>query len=544
MPRSDGAAEVETSMSWGVRDFMVPGRPVAVGDRGMAATSHPASTLAAVEILRNGGNAIDAAIAAVAVQAVVDPHMTGIGGDCFAIYAPANGKMVAINGSGRSAAKAELGWFLGQGMTAIAADSPHAVTVPGAIDAWCRLVADHGSKSLDEIFSAAIRAAEEGFVVTPRVALDWAKARGRIEKHGLGNAVYLPGGNPPAVGDKMVHPALGNMLRRIAREGRSAFYEGELAADMVSVLNAAGSLISLEDFAASKPDYVDPIGADYRGHRLWECPPNGQGIAALLIARILEGFDMKDGKLSEADRIHLLAEASKAAYRQRDALVADPAVSPFDTDAFLSDQFVGRIRGEISLEKAAKPEAFDMPLHKDTIYLCVVDGAGNMVSFINSLFSAFGSGIYAAKAGVMLQNRGSGFRLIEGHPNAIAPRKRPFHTIIPGMLSKDGKPIMPMGVMGGQYQSTGHVHFLSGILDRGFDPQQASDAPRSFAYDGKLSLETTIPATVAADLKARGHDVVWSEEPLGGCQAIWVDHKRGVMFGASDHRKDGFALAV
>jgi len=512
VPRSDGAAEVETGMSWGVRDFMVPGRPVAVGDRGMAATSHPASTLAAVEILRNGGNAIDAAIAAVAVQA---------GG------APPNGKMVAINGSGRSAAKAELGWFLDQGMTAIAADSPHAVTVPGAIDAWCRLVADHGSKSLDEIFAPAIRAAEEGFVVTPRVALDWAKARGRIEKHGLGNAVYLPGGNPPAVGDKMVHPALGNMLRRIAREGRSAFYEGELAQDMVSVLNAAGSLISLEDFAASKPDYVDPIGADYRGHRLWECPPNGQGIAALLIARI-----------------RLLAEASKAAYRQRDALVADPAVSPFDTEAFLSDQFVGRIRQQISLEKAAAPEVFDMPLHKDTIYLCVVDGQGNMVSFINSLFSAFGSGIYAAKAGVMLQNRGSGFRLIEGHPNAIAPRKRPFHTIIPGMLAKDGKPIMPFGVMGGQYQSTGHAHFLSGILDRGFDPQQASDAPRSFAYDGKLSLETTIPASIAADLKARGHDVVWSEEPLGGCQAIWVDHKRGVMFGASDHRKDGFALAV
>ncbi|MCO5090726.1 gamma-glutamyltransferase family protein [Bosea sp. (in: a-proteobacteria)] len=531
-------------MGWGERDFMVPGRPVAVGERGMAATSHPASTLAAVDILRAGGNAIDAAIAAVAVQAVVDPHMTGIGGDCFAIYAPAGGRMVALNGSGRAAARAELGWFLGQGLSAIAPDSPHAVTVPGAIDAWCRLNADHGSKGLDEIFAAAIRAAEEGFVVTPRVARDWARNRGRIEAHGLGNAVYLPGGKAPAVGDRMVHPALGRTLRRIAREGRSAFYEGEIAQDMVGVLQAAGSLIGLNDFAAAKSDYVDPIGADYRGHRLWECPPNGQGIAALMIARILEGFDLSDDRLSEADRIHLLAEATKAAYRQRDALVADPGTSPFDTDAFLSDPFVGRIRARISLEKAAAPETFDMPLHKDTIYLCVVDRDGNMVSFINSLFSAFGSGIYAAKAGVMLQNRGSGFRLVEGHPNAIAPRKRPFHTIIPGMLARDGRAIMPLGVMGGQYQATGHVHFISGILDRGLDPQQASDAPRSFAHDGKLTLEPTLPPAVAADLTARGHDVAWAADPLGGCQAIWVDHARGVMFGASDHRKDGFALAV
>ncbi|WP_420102423.1 gamma-glutamyltransferase [Bosea sp. (in: a-proteobacteria)] len=530
--------------NWGIRDFMAPGRSLAVGDKGMAATSHPAATLAAVDILRAGGNAVDAAIAAVAVQAVVDPHMTGIGGDCFAIYAPAGGEMVALNGSGRAPAKAELGWFLDQGLTSIAADSAHAVTVPGAIDAWCRLMEAHGSKSLEEVFAPAIRAAEEGFLVTPRVALDWEKNRGRIEKHGLGNAVYLPGGKAPAVGDKMLHPALGRTLRRIAREGRAAFYEGEVAEEIVAVLNGAGSLMALEDLAATRSDDVAPIGADYRDHRLWECPPNGQGIAALLITRILAGFDLSDTKLSEADRIHILAEATKAGYRQRDALVADPAVSPFDTERFLSEEFVGRLRAQISLERAAKPEAFDMPLHKDTIYLCVVDRDGNMISFINSLFSGFGSGIYAAKSGVMLQNRGSGFRLIEGHPNAIAPRKRPFHTIIPGMLAKDGKAVMPMGVMGGQYQATGHAHFVSGILDRGLDPQQACDAPRSFAYDGKLTLETTIPEAVAADLKARGHDVAWSQEAIGGCQAIWVDHARGVMFGASDNRKDGMALAV
>ncbi|AMJ59410.1 gamma-glutamyltransferase family protein [Bosea sp. PAMC 26642] len=531
-------------MTFGQRDFMVPGRSLAVGDRGIAATSHPAATLAAVDILRAGGNAVDAAIAAVAVQGVVDPHMTGIGGDCFAIYAPADGEPVAINGSGRAPAKAELAWFQQQGITVIAPDSAHAVTVPGAVDAWCRLSADHGRKGLEEVLGAAIRAAEEGFVVTPRTGHDWALNRGRIERHGAGVPVYLPGGQPPTVGSRLTHPALGATLRRIGREGRQAFYEGAVAEDIVATLKAAGGLMELGDLSGSRPDYVEPIGADYRGHRLWECPPNGQGVAALLIARILSGFDLADKALSEADRIHLLAEASKAAYRQRDALVADPAFHPLDVEAFLSDASVAAIRAKISLKTASAPTDFDMPLHRDTVYVAVVDRDGNMVSFINSLFSGFGSGIYAARSGVLLQNRGSGFRLIEGHPNAIAPGKRPFHTIIPGLLAKDGKPSIAFGVMGGQYQATGHLQFLSGVLDRGLDIQQASDAPRSFAFDGVLSLESTIPTAVADDLAARGHVVKFANEALGGCQAVQVDWARGVMYGASDHRKDGIALAA
>lgn len=531
-------------MNWGERDFMVPGRSLAVGDRGVAATSHPAATLAAIDILRAGGNAVDAAIAAVALQGVLDPHMTGIGGDCFAIYAPANGKPVAINGSGRAPARAELAWFKERGIAVIGPDSPHAVTVPGAVDAWCRLSADHGRKGLDEVLAPAIRAAEEGFVVTPRAGHDWALYRSRIEAHRTGVPVYLPGGEPPAVGSRLTHPALGATLRRIAREGRAAFYEGAVAQDIVAAVQAAGGLMELGDLAEATPEYVGPIGTDYREHRLWECPPNGQGVAALLIARILSGFDMADKALSEADRIHLLAEASKAAYRQRDALIADPAFHPLDVEALLSDASVSAMRAKISLKQASDPSVFDMPLHRDTVYVAVVDRDGNMVSFINSLFSAFGSGIYAPGAGVLLQNRGSGFRLVEGHPNAIAPRKRPFHTIIPGMLAKDGRPTIAFGVMGGQYQSTGHLQFLTGVLDRGLDIQQASDAPRSFAFDGVLSLEPTIPAAVADDLAARGHVVKLAPEPLGGCQAVQVDWARGVMFGASDHRKDGIALAA
>jgi gamma-glutamyltranspeptidase/glutathione hydrolase len=526
------------------RDFMAPGRSLAVGDRGMAATSHPAVTLAAVEILRSGGNAVDAAIAAIALQGVIDPHMTGIGGDCFAIVAPALGQPVAINGSGRAPARAELAWFKQQGIRSISDYSPLAVTIPCAVDAWCKLAADHGSKSLDEILAPAIRAAEDGFVVTPRAALDWAVYGGRIERHRSGVPVYLPGGSAPGIGGRLSHPALGKTLRRIAREGRSAFYEGAVAEEIVATLQALGGLMTLEDLAGASADYVTPIGADYRGHRLRECPPNGQGVAALLIARILSGFDMADPELSEADRIHLLAEATKAAYRQRDALVADPAFRPFDIEALLAENSVKAMRDGISLGRAGAPVAFDMPVHRDTAYVAVADRDGNMVSLINSLFSAFGSGIYAPRSGVLLQNRGSGFSLVEGHPNAIAPGKRPFHTIIPGLLAKDGEAVMAFGVMGGQYQATGHLQILSGVLDRSFDIQQASDAPRSFAFDGALSLEPTISRSVADDLIGRGHRVTFADEPLGGFQAVQVDRVNGVMFGASDHRKDGIALAA
>jgi gamma-glutamyltranspeptidase / glutathione hydrolase len=527
------------------RDFMVPGRSLAVGDCGMAATSHPAATLAAVDILRAGGNAVDAAIAAIAVQGVVDPHMTGIGGDCFAIYAPASGgPPIAINGSGRAPAKAELDWFRQRGITEIADDSPLAVTVPGAVDAWCKLNADHGTKSLDEILAPAIRAAEDGFVVTPRAAFDWANYASRIEKYQTGVPVYLPGGTAPGIGGKLSHPALGATLRRIAAEGRSAFYQGAVAEEIAATLQALGGLMAQEDLAGNRADYVTPIGADYRGHVLLECPPNGQGVAALLIARLLDGFDLADTKLSEADRIHLLAEATKAAYRQRDALVADPAFRPFKVEALLSEASVTALRSGISLSRAAAPVAFDMPLHRDTAYVAVGDRDGNLVSLINSVFLAFGSGIYAPRSGVLLQNRGAGFSLFEGHPNAIAPGKRPFHTIIPGLLAKDGQSQMAFGVMGGQYQATGHMQILTGVLDRDLDIQQACDAPRSFAFDGELSLEPTFPPGIADDLAGRGHRVTWAERPHGGCQAVQVDWDRGVLYGASDHRKDGIALAV
>lgn len=523
-----------------MRNFMAIARSVAVAERGMAATSHPQATLAAVEILKAGGNAVDAAIAAVAVQGVVEPQMTGIGGDCFALYSPKAGAPIALNGSGRTPAKTDAGKYADAAERDIPPTSPEAVTVPGAVDAWCRLIADHGSKPLDEIFRPAIAAAEQGFCITPRVAADWEHFRARIESNADAIAQFLPGGRLPVVGDVRSQPALGRTLRQIAREGSNAFYSGAVAEEIIGILRGLGGAHSAEDFATHTSDYVTPISAGYRDYEVVECPPNGQGLAALMIMRTLAGFDLKG--LAEADRIHLLAEATKAAYRARDAFFCDPAVNPVDSAWFLSDRYIDAIRAKIDMKRASAGETWDDIEHRDTVYVTVVDRDLNAISLINSLFYPFGSGIYAPKSGILLHNRGWSFRAKSGHPNSLGPRKRPMHTIIPGMMMRNGRAVMPFGVMGGHYQAAGHANLISNILDLGLDIQAAAEAPRSFAFDGVLSLETTVSPDIKADLAARGHDVRWSGEPIGGCQAIRIDHERGVLLGASDHRKDGLAL--
>lgn len=523
-----------------MRDFMAIARSVAVAEHGMAATSHPQATLAAVEILKAGGNAVDAAIAAVAVQGVVEPQMTGIGGDCFALYSPNGGEPVALNGSGRTPAGTDPGKYADGTQRDIPPTSPEAVTVPGAIDAWCRLIADHGSKSLEEIFRPAIAAAEQGFCVTPRVAEDWQRFRERIQIDAHAKEQFLPADTAPALGDIRAQPALARTLRRIARHGRDAFYAGEAAEEMVGILRALGGAHTPDDFAAQTSDYVRPISARYHGHDVVECPPNGQGLAALMILRTLAQFDL--GAFAQADRIHLLAEATKAAYRARDAFFCDPAVGTINPASFLTDEYIERIRAKIDMGRASDAVTWDDIEHRDTVYVTVVDRDLNAISLINSLFYPFGSGIYAPRSGVLLHNRGWSFRAKPGHLNSLGPRKRPMHTIIPGLLRKDGKTVISFGVMGGHYQAAGHANLLSNIFDMKMDIQAAAEAPRSFAFDGVLSLETTIPAAVCDELRARGHDARFSEEPIGGCQAIRIDHARGVLFGASDHRKDGLAL--
>lgn len=525
------------------RDFVRTGASTAIGDEGMAATSHPAATLAAVEILRAGGNAVDGAIAAVAMQCVVDPLMTGIGGDCFALYAPKGGMPIALNGSGRTARAAEISWFRDQGIDVIHDRSVHAVTVPGAVDAWCRLSEDYGSLPLAVVLAPAIRAAETGYRVTPRVAHDWAANAGRLSHDDGAMSAFLIDGRAPRAGEKMAHPALGATLRQIGAAGRAGFYEGAAAAEIAALLGDRGGLLDRDDFAAHSSTYVTPISAAYRGYRLHECPPNGQGVTALIMLRILEGFDLAERAVDAATRIHLHAEAARIAYGMRDRLIGDPEVAPIDVEALLSEASIAPLRASIRLDRAGPlPAPRDETEHKDTVYLTVVDRDRNAISLINSIFWAFGSGHYAPQSGVVLQNRGASFRIDEDHPNAIGPRKRPMHTIIPAMLTKDDRLVMSFGVMGGQYQAAGHAHFVSEVIDRDKALQAASDAPRSFSFDGTLTLENTIDQATADALAAMGHDVVRSGDPIGGCQAIALDHETGALLGASDHRKDGIAL--
>jgi gamma-glutamyltranspeptidase/glutathione hydrolase len=526
-----------------MRDFNVPGRSAAMAANGMVATSHPQATLAGLDVLRAGGNAVDAALAAVAMQCVVEPQSTGIGGDCFVLYSPKGMPPVALSGAGRAPGKAHVEWFAERQIREIVPMSPHAATVPGAIDAWCLLNREHGTRPLADLLEPAAKAAEDGYVVTPRVAHDWARNVRKLQDP-ITAKVMLRDGRAPAAGDRMANPPLARTLRKIGREGRSAFYEGAVMRDILARLQALGGLHEEEDFAAQRAQWVEPIHASYRGYDVYECPPSNQGLTALMILQTLEGYALGGDAFSEADRLHLIAEATKAAYHVRDAYICDPDVVPVDVASFLSDAWAERTRRDIRLDRALPPAHWEKyaPEHKDTVYLCAVDRDGNACSFINSLFSAFGTGILAPESGVILHNRGSGFRTIPGHPNAIAPRKRPFHTLIPGMLVKDGRAVMPFGVMGGQYQAVGHATFLHRLLDRGMDPQQAAEAPRVFAYQGVLQTEHFVPESVRADLARRGHDIEMLEVPVGGCQAIWIDRARGVLIGGSEPRKDGMAL--
>jgi gamma-glutamyltranspeptidase / glutathione hydrolase len=526
-----------------MRDFAQPRRSAAVSAHAMAATSHPLATMTALDVLRAGGNAVDAALATVAVLCVVEPHMTGIGGDCFALYSKAGAPPLALNGSGRAPMKATVDWYREHGIRSIEVQTPHAVSVPGAVDAWCRLHADHASKDLAELLAPAIALAEEGYAVTPRVAADFANSFPKVMADADAGRVFAPGGRPIGLGEMLRQPALAKTLHKIGQKGRAGFYEGEVAEEIVAKLNRLGGLHTIEDFALQRCDYVTPVATDYRGYDVFECPPNGQGLAALMILNTLSGYDLAGKETSDADRIHLLAEAAKAAYAVRDAYFADPTQVKVAVERYLSADYANATRANIRLDRAGEPMPWDAAdaVHKDTVYFCIVDRDGNAISFINSLFHDFGSGILVPGCGVMLHNRAISFRIDAKHPNAIAPGKRPMHTIIPGMLAKDGEAVMPFGVMGGHFQSIGHAHLLMQMLDLGLDPQAAAEAPRSFAFDGILALESTVAEPILRDLAARGHRVARAGA-LGGCQAIWIDRRRGCLIGGSDPRKDGCAL--
>lgn len=526
-----------------MRDFQLPGRSPAIAGEAMAATSHPLATLTAIDVLRAGGTAADAAVAACAVQCVVDPLMTGIGGDCWVLHAPASGGVDALNGSGWAPEAATLERLRGEGLEEMPDGGAHSVTVPGAVRSWQLLLDRHGTKGLDELLRPAIRLARDGFLVQPRVAFDWARAGWRAERSPAGKAIYLPGGRAPEAGERVRLERLAATLESIAQKGADAFYEGPLAAAMVESLNGFGGLHAEADFAAFRPEWVEPIHAAYRGFEVYECPPNGQGVVALLILRILEQLELAGLDPHGPERFHLEAEATRLAFRDRDAALADPRQAEVPVERLLSDGYAAALAALIDPERAmAELPPPLLPAHKETIYLTVVDRDGNACSFINSIYESFGSGLVCPETGVVFHNRGRAFSLDPGHPNAIAPRKRPMHTIIPGLALKDGKVWASFGVMGGDYQPVGHAHVVTNLVDYGMDPQEAIDSPRAMAYPGPLKVENGLNAAAIDGLRARGHAPTATESPLGGGQAIMVDRARGVLIGGSDPRKDGLAL--
>ena len=532
-----------------MRNLELPGRSPVHSSEGMAATSQPLASQTAIEVLKAGGNALDAAVAACAVQCVVEPGSTGIGGDCFCLYSPGGdarnpGDIIAYNGSGRAPAAASVEWYQEQGIAAIAGDSVHSVTVPGAIDAWDRLVADHGRKSLPELLQPAIRLARDGYPIASRVQVDFASQAAKLGRDANAARIFLPGGSAPRVGARHRQPDLAATLERIATNGRDEFYSGETGRGIVAYLRERGGLHTLEDFAGHQGEYVTPISAEFRGHTVHQCPPNGQGVIALLLLNIISGIEAGSGGPITLERIHAEIEAGRLAYAARDAWLADPALAEVPVEGLLSAEYADNLRAAIDPERAHEPaRLIDLPNHRSTVYLTVVDRDRNACSFINTLFNNFGCGI-CTPSGVMLQNRGEGFSLDPASPNRIEGAKRPLHTIIPAMVSKGGKVVMPFGVMGGQYQAFGHMQFLTRLFDYGMDLQEAMDAPRFMPnpFDGNVDVEGSVPAAIREGLAKLGHRVTRPPKPIGGSQAIWIDWDEGVLTGGSDPRKDGCAI--
>lgn len=523
-----------------MRDFQMPGRSAVFATNGICATSHPLAAAAAIDILKSGGNAVDAAISGAVLLGICEPQMTGLGGDCFVLLKPAGEeRVVALNGSGRAPAGLSAAALRDRGLATVPLHGVEAVTLPGAVDAFCRLSADWGKMGLAETLAPAIHYAEEGVPVAPRTAFDWAAAADDLQ--GAARDFFLLGGQAPRPGQIFRAPGQAEVLRRIAREGRAGFYEGEVAEDMVASLQALGGTHTLADFAATACDYTNPVSGSYNGIELIEHPPNGQGATAILLLNILKHFDIAAMDPFGALRAHIEAEAAKLAYDARNRFLADPAHTT-RLDHMLSPDTAARLAALIDPARAmASPAKLSEAVHRDTIYITVVDRDRMAVSLIYSVFWSFGAGLASSRFGIGFQNRGAGFTLAEGHANEAAGGKRPMHTIIPGMIRQNGRVTMPFGVMGGAYQPNGHARFITNMRDFGMDPQDAIDAPRSFSGAEGMQVERGYPDSVRAELAAMGHTVSIPDTPIGGAQAILIGED-GVLQAGSDPRKDGCAL--
>lgn len=531
-------------------------RSVVYATHGMVASSQPLASQAGIDILALGGNAADAAVATAAALNVTEPTSTGIGGDCFALFYEAESQRVsALNGSGRSPAgltmeRIEADGFAG-GLPAFHA---HTVTVPGACAGWADLVKRHGSLPLPVVLGPAIQLAENGFAVSPITAYFWQRGVERQLQSAPGGTELMIHGRAPRPGELFHNPGLARTFRAIGRGGTQAFYQGEIAAAIVEALQAAEGAMTLDDLAMHHSTWDDPISTTYRGLRVWEAPPNGQGLTALLALNILEAFEFEGTESLGWQRLHLVAEALRIAFTDAHWFVADPAFSPAPLNVLLSKEYAERRRQLIDPRHATTEQPVGVPAPRsDTVYLSVVDGDGNACSFINSNYMGFGTGIVPSGWGFTLQNRGLGFSLDAGHPNVLAPQKRPYHTIIPGMVTRaDGSLYASFGVMGGYMQPQGHVQVLMGLIDDGLDPQAALDRPRICLTEASagspLALEAGIPPETAQKLSAMGHQIEWiagqQRALFGRGQVILRDPDSAVLAGGSDPRADGAALPL
>lgn len=528
-------------------------RSMVAARRGMVAAENPLAAQAGIHILRRGGNAADAAIAAAAVMNVTAPSYTGIGGDCFALYYDAKTRQVsALNGSGRAPAALNAADLRKTGLTEIPAQGVHAVSVPGTVMGWFDLLKKHGRMSLADVLVDAIHYAEEGSPVTPVFGMGWL-ANEKLLQRGPNAEDYLPNsGSVGHVGQVLRLPRLAKTLRAIAEGGPEGFYTGAVADAIVSTIQSLGGVMTHEDLKAHYSTWDTPILTNYHGVTVYECPPNGQGLAALLAMNIASAFDLRSLPWDSPERLHIMVEAMRLAFADARYYIADPSVTPVPVDALLSQHYANQRAALISPDKAMQPPSYGAPLGgSNTTYLSVVDGEGNGCSFINSLYSLFGSGIVAKGTGVFLQNRGAGFSLEPGHPNELVGGKRPYHTIIPGMALRNGELWASFGVMGGFMQPQGHFQVMSAMLDDELNPQDALDRPRWCLLDGTsgsvLALEDGIPLKTMARLAELGHTVRPMTGRMRGAfgsgQVIRRDPYTGVLFGGSDPRKDGLVAA-
>jgi gamma-glutamyltranspeptidase/glutathione hydrolase len=521
-------------------------RSTVLGKNGVIATSQPLASAAGLQALQAGGNAIDAAVTAAGVLAVVEPTMTGVGGDVFAIVYVARTKTLrGLNSSGRAGANASADALLAKGIRVMPADGVYPITVPGAVAGWAELLEQHGTITLARALEPAIRYARDGFPVSEIIAAQWHDGASRLDPAAA--AVFLPGGRPLRPGAIFHNPDLAQTLEQIASGGRDAMYRGPIGAAIAADLGTRGGFLTPADFAAHRADWVEPISTNYRGYDVYELPPNTQGFVALEMLNMLEGYDIRALGHNSVEYLHCLTEAKRIAFADRAAYLADPAcVPPSTLKALISKDYAAARRREIDEARASnewKPGAgFDGRDRGDTVYLAAADAHGNVISFINSLFSDFGSGVLTPGTGVLLHNRGLGFTLEKDHPNRLAPGKRPLHTLVPAFIMKDGRPFMAFGVMGGDNQAQAHAQIVVNIVDFGMNVQEAGEAARVRHLEEGLAVESGIAPAVLKALQQRGHVLLDGRGAMGGYQAVMIDPVTGVLMGGSDPRKDGLAI--